>query len=211
MNCPHCESARTNKLNQSTQLGYQKYRCQSCGKQYNERTGTKLNFITHPTEIVMLVVQYYYLFKVSLEDVVKLMLMRGFALSHQTIHNWVHTFGTELALTLRDRRRGKCGLDWHVDSTYIKVEGRWCYFYRAIDAEGHLVDVYLNDVRDQAAAENFFMQAECTTGVTPDLITTDKEATFGIAIDEVFGNGVLGTLLHNSRSVSIKSIYYTYN
>jgi transposase-like protein len=98
MNCPHCESHRTHQLNPTTRLGYKKYACQDCSKQYNERTGTKFNFITYPTTIVILVVQYYYLFKVSLEDVVKLMLMRGFHLSHQTIHNWVQTFGPELAL-----------------------------------------------------------------------------------------------------------------
>ena len=35
----------------------------------------------------------------------------------------------------------------------------------------------------------FFLQAEQTTGVTPDIITTDKEPALAAAIDEVFGNG----------------------
>ena len=38
----------------------------------------------------------------------------------------------------------------------LRIEGRWCYLYRAIDKEGNLVDVYLSDVRDQAAVEAFF-------------------------------------------------------
>ena len=37
------------------------------------------------------------------------------------------------------------------------------------------MDVYLSDVRDQAAAEAFFEQAQTTTGITPVQITTDKE------------------------------------
>ena len=49
--------------------------------------------------------------------------------------------------------------------------------------------MYLSDVRDLEAAENFFLQAEQTTGITPDLITTDKEAALPTAIDNVFGNG----------------------
>ena len=43
-----------------------------------------------------------------------------------------------------------------MDATCIRVEGRWCYLYRAIDKEGNLVDVYLSDVLDQKAAESFF-------------------------------------------------------
>src|SRR5947207_8255120 len=106
----------------------------------------------------MIAVSYYYLFKVSLDDVVKLMMMRGFHLSHQTIHNWVQTFGVDLGLKLRQRRYGNVGKKWHVDATYLRIEGRWCYLYRAIDKEGNLVDIYLSDVRDQATAEKFFEQ-----------------------------------------------------
>ncbi len=71
-------------------------------------------------------------------------------------------------IKLRARRKGQTGKKWHADATYIKIEGRWCYFYRAIDKEGNLVDVYLSDVRDQAAAESFFEQAVNTTGTLPD-------------------------------------------
>jgi transposase-like protein len=126
--------------------------------------------------------------KVSLDDVVQLMAMRGFYLCHQTIHNWAQTFGVELGLKLRSRRQGKGGKKWHTDATYIKIEGEWRYFYRAIDKAGNLVDVYLSDLRNQAAAEAFFRQAQNTTGVTPEQITTDKEKALYPAIKHVFGN-----------------------
>ncbi len=48
---------------------------------------------------------YYYRFKVSLDDVVELMTMRNVFLSHQTMHNWVQTFGVELGLKCRARRK----------------------------------------------------------------------------------------------------------
>lgn len=101
---------------------------------------------------------------------------------------WVQTFGVELSLKCREIRRGQCGLKWHVDATYIRVEGRWCYLYRAIDKAGNLVDVYLSDVRDQAAAEVFFNQALITTGIMPIQITTDKEASLYPAIKNVLGD-----------------------
>jgi transposase-like protein len=187
MICPHCQSKATRKMKKKkTSLGYEQYRCRSCGKQYNERTGSKLNFIEYRTEVVMIAIHYYYRFKVSLDDVVELMAMRGFHLCHQTVHNWIQTFGVELGLKLRVRRKGKSGTKWHVDATYIKVEGEWCYFYRAIDKEGSLVDVYLSDVRNQVAAEAFFEQAQNTAGITPEQITTDKEPALYPAIQNVF-------------------------
>ena len=48
------------------------------------------------------------------------------------------------------------------------------------------MDVYLGDTRDQAAAETFFKQAENTTGLTPEQITTDKEPILYPAIENVF-------------------------
>ena len=136
----------------------------------------------------MMAINYYYRFKVSLDDVVQLMAMRGFYLCHQTIHNWVQTFGVELGLKLRVRRKGKNNKKWNIDATYIKIEGHWCYFYRAIDKEGDLVDVYLSDIRDQDAAETFFRQVQNTTEITPEQITTDKEPALYPAIKNIFGS-----------------------
>lgn len=121
------------------------------------------NFIEYPTEIVVMTVIYYYQFKTSLDDVVKLMLMRGVELSHQTVLNWSRTVGIELALEFRKRRRGKVGGKWRADATYLKIMGRWCYLYRAIDKKGNLVDVYLNNTRDDEAAKDFFQQCFDTT------------------------------------------------
>ena len=60
--------------------------------------------------------------KVSLDDVVQLMAMRGVYLCHQTIHNWVQTFGVELGLKLRVRRKDKNSKKWNIDATYIKLK-----------------------------------------------------------------------------------------
>ncbi len=61
MDCPDCQSKNTKKINNKTASGYEQYRCCKCHRQYNERTGTKLNLIEYPTEVVMIAVHYYLL------------------------------------------------------------------------------------------------------------------------------------------------------
>ncbi len=77
MNCPYCESKNIYECSTKTQLGYKQYRCHSCCRQYNERTGAKFNYIEYPTEIIMLVAHHYYRFKLNLTDVSELMTIRG--------------------------------------------------------------------------------------------------------------------------------------
>jgi len=84
--------------------------------------------------------------------------------------------------------QGRAGKKWHVDATYICVERRWYYFYRAIDRENNLVDAYLSHVRNQAAAEAFFIQAKNFSSFMPEKITTDEESALYPAIKGVFGN-----------------------
>jgi transposase-like protein len=56
--------------------------------------------------------------------------------------------------------------------TYVKVAGEWCYLYRAIDRDGTLVDVYLSETRDMAAAKAFLRSARSVTQVEPEQVTT---------------------------------------
>jgi len=46
----------------------------------------------------------------------------------------------------------------------------------------------VSDVRNQATAKTFFKQAQNTTGITPEQITTDKEPALYPAIQNVFGD-----------------------
>ncbi len=41
---------------------------------------------------------------------------------------------------------------WFVDETYAKVAGVWRCVYRAVDQHGQVIDVYLSNRRDIAAA-----------------------------------------------------------
>src|SRR6266508_1157667 len=45
-------------------------------------------------------------------------------------------------------RKHIIGDRWHVDETYLKVDGSWRYLFRAIDQFGQVIDVYLSPRRD---------------------------------------------------------------
>ncbi len=82
------------------------------------------------------------------------------------------------------------GTKWYADETYIRVDGRWCYVYRAIDREGNLVDALLSERRDMDAAQRFFRQARALAGDAPAQVTTDGHDAYPRAIRETLGDGV---------------------
>ena len=91
---------------------------------------------------------------------------------------------------MRKRRAGKAGRCWHVDETYVKVAGEWCYLYRTIDCDGTLVDVYLSETRDMAAAKAFLRSARSVTQVEPEQVTTDGHTSYPKAIADELGTHV---------------------
>jgi putative transposase len=85
------------------------------------------------------------------------------------------------------KRKGKVGRRWYVDETYIRVKGKWCYLYRAIDREGNLVDSMLSATRDMDAAQRFFRCARSMSNVPPTQVTTDGHDSYPRAIRETLG------------------------
>ncbi len=112
-------------------------------------------------------------------------------LTHETVRDWEARFAPLVAdQQLRIKRRGQAGRSWYVDETYIKVHGKWCYLYRAIDADGNLVDSRLSEKRDMEAAQQFFKQALSVVGHAPKQVTTDGHASYPRAVREILGSGV---------------------
>ncbi len=191
MDCPHCYSASTTEREGRTVQGCRRFRCRACGRRYNERTGTVLNRVQVPTDIVFLVVFWRLRYKLSLRDLAEMFLIRGVVFTHEAVRDWEAKLAPLLADALRKRRSGKVGRCWHVDETYIKVAGEWCYLYRAIDRDGNLVDVYLSETRDLAAAQAFFRSAKSVTQVEPEQITTDGHTSYPKAIADELGKDVV--------------------
>src|SRR5580700_693196 len=192
MNCVACVGAAISERPERTAQGYRRFRCRDCGKQFNERTGGSLNRTQYPSDVIALVVFWRLRYKLSLRDLPEMFLLRGIEFTYEAVRDWEAKLTPLLIDNLRRRRGGGSRVrhSWYVDETYIKVSGRWCYLYRAVDRTGALVDVMLSETRDMAAAEKFFRSAKAVTGVTPARVTTDGHDSYPRAIRSQLGANV---------------------
>jgi transposase-like protein len=190
MDCVACGSTAVTERPDRTARGCRRFRCRDCGKQYNERSGGLLNHTRYPSDVIALVVLWRLRYRLTLRDLAEMFLLRGIVFSYEAVRDWETKLAPVLTDALRQRRHGRSGAsrrNWHVDETYLRVRGRWCYLYRAIDRAGNLVDTMLSEYRDMAAAQAFFRSARAATGVTPERVTTDGHGSYPRAIRTMLG------------------------
>src|SRR5208282_4120227 len=104
-----------------------------------------------PPEVIHQAIWLYLRFTLSFRDVEDLLAERGIAVSYETVRRWVNHFGPMIAARLR-KRRPKPHASWHLDEVYLKIDGRMVYLWRAVDAEGEVLDVLVQSKRNKHAA-----------------------------------------------------------
>ena len=144
-------------------------------------------------ELILCAVRWYLRYSLSLRDVEELFAERGLETDHTTVWRWVQCYGPELEQRLR-RQLKPPNQSWRVDETYIRVQGRGCYLYRAIDSSGATIDFLLAALRDAAAAKRLFRQA--LSDPSPRVINTDKARLYCSAIAGMKAEGTLRRCLH---------------
>jgi putative transposase len=138
----------------------------------------------YPVEVISHCVWLYHRFPLSLREVEELMLERGVTVSYETVRRWCSTFGQQYANALR-RRQPRPGDKWHLDEVFIKINGAQRYLWRAVDQDGHVLDILVQNQRDKAAASRFFRRLMKKTCAVPRVIVTDKLRSYGAAHREV--------------------------
>ena len=138
-----------------------------------------------PREVILVAVRWYCRYPLSYRDARDLLAERGVEVDAATIFRWVQKFGPEIARRAF-RHRSWRGLSWHVDETYLRVNGRWCYLWRAVDQRGQMIDFRLTARRNANAARAFLRQArEATRLYQPLSITMDKAHSYARVIGEL--------------------------
>src|ERR671939_152091 len=104
-----------------------------------------------PPEIIQHAVWLYLRFTLSFRDVEELLAERGIDLSHETIRRWVEVFGPVMARRLRTMRP-KPHTTWHLDEMFVSIGGKKMYLWRAVDAEGEVLEFLVQPRGNKGAA-----------------------------------------------------------
>jgi putative transposase len=125
-----------------------------------------------PAEIINHCVWLYFRFCLSYRDVEESMAERGVLLTYEAVRYWCRKFGQAYANQLR-RRRPRPGDKWHLDEVFLTIHGERHYLWRAVDQEGHILDILVQRRRDKKAAKRFFRKLLKGLTYVPRVIITD--------------------------------------
>ena len=137
--------------------------------------------------MILRAIRWYLRYSLLLRDVEELLLERGLAADHTTVWRWVQRYRPNW-------NGGYDGINksWRVDETCLKVKGRWCYLYRAIDSAGATIDFLLSAFRDADAAKRLFRKAlSYRSHPQPRVINTDLAPIYTSAIPAIKKEGTL--------------------
>ncbi|EEB82359.1 IS6 family transposase [Roseobacter sp. GAI101] len=126
----------------------------------------------YPREIIALAVWAYHRLALSTADVEDLLAARGVIVSREAIRLWVNRFGSHFADCIR-RERPRPNDKWHMDEVVITIRGKKHWLWRAIDADGDVLDILVQTRRNAKAAKRFFQRLVSQFG-EPRVVITDK-------------------------------------
>jgi len=149
-----------------------------------------------PPDIISCAVWLYYRFNLSHRDIEDILAERGIIVSRESIRLWYpkHSlrswgrlcikFGAIYTRRFKRKHRGY-GDTFFIDKVFVKINGKQHYLWRAVDQDGEVVDVYLQEKRDGTAAKRFFSRLLRSHGGEPRQIVTDKLRSYGVAHREL--------------------------
>ena len=145
-----------------------------------------------PPDIISYAVCLYYRFNLSHRDIEDLLAERGITVRLEAIRLWCIKFGVIYSRRLKRKHRGY-GDAFYIDEAFIKINDKQHYLWRAVDQDGEVVDVYLQEKRGGAAAKRFFRHLIRNNGGEPRKIVTDKLRSYGVAHRELIPDTIHST------------------
>ncbi|GGK62121.1 hypothetical protein GCM10010094_23390 [Streptomyces flaveus] len=86
------------------------------------------------------------------------------------------------------------GDKWHLDEVFVTINGEQKYLWRAVDQDGNVLDILVQNRRDKTAARRFLRRLLKETGSMPRVVVTDKLRSYGAAHREI-----MPSVEHRSR------------
>lgn len=91
----------------------------------------------------------------------------------------------EFAHQLRRRSRGTFADKWHLDEMVVAIKAKKYWLWRAVDANGCVLDTLLQSRRNRKAALRLMRKLLKAQGVTPRVMVTDKLRSYAAAKAEL--------------------------
>ena len=73
---------------------------------------------------------------------------------------------------------------WHLDEVFVKVNGKLCYLWRAVDHEGEVLEAVVTSKRDKAAALKLLKRIMKKYGARGSIVTDGLRA-YSAAMNEI--------------------------
>jgi len=138
----------------------------------------------YPAEVIQHAVWLYQCFSLSLRDVELILAARGVVVRYETIREWGLRFGRMFANALK-RRRPQPDDTWFMDEVLIPIRGNTHYLWRAVDQNGHVLDILVQSRRNTKAAQRFFRKLLRGLQYVPRGMITDKLRSCAAAKREI--------------------------
>ena len=132
----------------------------------------RLKGFRFPREIISYAVWAYHRFALSTADVEDLLAERGVVVSRESIRQWVNRFGAHFASCIR-RDRPAPADKWHPGEVVVPINGVKYWLWRAVDANGDVLDILVQPRRNAKAARRFLKRLIARFG-EPRVMITDK-------------------------------------
>jgi putative transposase len=110
---------------------------------------------------------------------------RGVSLTYEAVRCWCRKFGQASANAL-GRRHPKPDDTGHLDEVFLTIKHERHYLWRAVDQDGHVLNILVQRRWDKAAAKRFARKLLKGLTYVPRVIITDKLASYGAAKREVW-------------------------
>src|SRR5215831_8388781 len=133
-----------------------------------------------PAEIIIHCVWLYVRVCLRYRDVEALMAERGVILTYEAVRYWCRTFGQAYAHQLR-HRRPRPGDTWHLDEVFLTTKGKRHDLWRAVDQDGHILDILGQSRRNTREAKKCFRKLLKGLTDVPRVIITDQLKSDGAA------------------------------
>jgi len=126
-----------------------------------------------PPESIEHAVWLYHCFSLSLRNVETILAACGVVVSYESIPEWSLRFSRLFAKALK-RRQPRSGDKWFMDDVFLRIGGKQHYLWRAVDQDGHVLDIQVQRRRNAKAAKRFFRKLLNGLQYAPRVIVTDK-------------------------------------